>query len=295
MRQASDIWSVISSPGTTIGLSCAHTAGVFSLALLASSGCGAADPDVFEAVLHKATDPEGMPLVVLLHGRSGSAEGILERTGMKEAAGEAASVLSVQALPIFNGSTGWDLASAEEHARLWSSVDEALTETGADADRVILVGYSLGGMMVVRAACDAPERVAGMALVAGAMETSLVDDCAQEATPALFFHGKADTSAPWEGTRTTLSVDEILGFWVNSNDCLPTTQTTEVEDTVDWDESTASRHTWSECQGLDVGLFELAKAGHSWPGSPQVKEGTSGINMDVDASAEIVAWLVDPQ
>ena len=261
------------------------------LGLAGATGCGSSGPDVFDRVLHPAPAPEGKPLLVVLHGRSGTADEILQRSGLADAAGDTASVLAVQALPILSGSTGWDLASPEEMDRLWTTVDGALSETGADPDRVVLIGYSLGGMMVVRAVCDAPDRVAGMALVAGAMETSLVDECAQGTTPALFFHGRADTRAPWDGTRSTLSVDEMVGFWVAANRCDPTAQTAGVPDTADWDGSIATIHTWSDCEGGEVILFDLADSGHAWPGSPQVQEGRTGTNMDVDASAEIVDRL----
>ena len=38
-------------------------------------------------------------------------------------------------------------------------------------------------------------------------------------------------------------------------------------------------------------LFDLADSRHAWPGSSDVAEGSTGINMDVDAGAEIVERL----
>jgi poly(3-hydroxybutyrate) depolymerase len=248
-------------------------------------------PDRFDAVLIAAPEPADKPLVVALHGRGGTAEGLIQTSGLDTAVGADASLLAVQALPIFDGSTGWDLNDEAETARLRATVDDALRSTGADPDRVVLTGYSLGGMMALVAVCDAPDRWAGVALVAGAMETSLAGDCPAQPTPALFFHGRADTAAPWDGTRGTLSVPDMVDFWVAANDCEAAPESESWPDRVPWDGSTAATHTYSGCQGGDVVLFDLADSRHAWPGSRDVAEGSTGINMDVDASAEIVERL----
>jgi len=257
-------------------------------------GCSSSSPDHFEAILSAAADPKGKPLLVALHGRKGTAEGLLETTDLDGATGDHASLLAIQARPIFNGTTGWDLEDPAEIERLWATVDEALSTTGADPEHIILAGYSLGGMMVMRTVCDAPDRVASMALVAGAMEKSLVDSCPDAAIPGLFFHGRADTQAPWNGTRSTLSVPDMVDFWVQANDCDPLAESADVPDVVPWDDSTATIQTWSGCLAGSVVLFDLADSGHAWPGATNVQAPSTGINMDVNASTEIVERLIHP-
>jgi polyhydroxybutyrate depolymerase len=73
---------------------------------------------------------------------------------------------------------------------------------GADAQRVYVVGFSLGGQMAIRLIHEVPELLAGVAIIGSAQPTSdnlNVDHDARGQLPVLTMHGTADPLAPFEG------------------------------------------------------------------------------------------------
>ena len=71
-----------------------------------------------------------------------------------------------------------------------------------DPRRVYAVGYSNGGMMAYKLACEAPDLLAAIAVVAGAYVTA--ESCRPTtATPTLVVHGRRDTVVPWAGLRVS--------------------------------------------------------------------------------------------
>ena len=71
-----------------------------------------------------------------------------------------------------------------------------------DPARTYAVGYSNGGMMAYKAACEAPGLLAAIAVVAGAYVTA--STCRPSVpTPALVVHGRRDGVVPYAGTRSS--------------------------------------------------------------------------------------------
>lgn len=88
--------------------------------------------------------------------------------------------------------------------------------------RLYLAGFSNGGMMAYRMACDRPDMFAAIAVVAGAYVTPCRPSGAM---PVLHIHGTADTTVPYGGTsystklKTRLpSAQESTNVWRGVND-----------------------------------------------------------------------------
>jgi poly(3-hydroxybutyrate) depolymerase len=66
--------------------------------------------------------------------------------------------------------------------------------------RLYLTGFSNGGMMAYRFACEHPERVAAIGVVAAAYVTR--PQCMPRMpVPAMHIHGRLDATLPWRGTQ----------------------------------------------------------------------------------------------
>jgi polyhydroxybutyrate depolymerase len=69
-----------------------------------------------------------------------------------------------------------------------------------DTSRLYLTGFSNGGMMAYRFACEHPSMVAAIGVVAAAYMASPA--CRpSEPVPVMHIHGRLDGAVPWRGTR----------------------------------------------------------------------------------------------
>lgn len=100
----------------------------------------------------------------------------------------------------FNGGTCCGTAArrnVDDLAFLRAVVRDATANDNIDRRRVYLVGFSNGGFLAYRAACEDPATYAGIAVVEGALLTS---GCApQRPTNLLVVHQRGDVTVPFDG------------------------------------------------------------------------------------------------
>jgi polyhydroxybutyrate depolymerase len=168
-----------------------------------------------------------------------------------------------------------------------------------DAHRVFSTGYSNGGQMSVRLACDLASRIAAIAPVAGSYYPPAFslggpnDDCTgTRAVPIINFHGTNDTCVPWAGGTGCFGAnfrlpidnatvdDDVMQAWAAHNGCAGGRQVTPVTDDVDLVEYTTCT------DDVPVQLYAVQAGGHTWPGAP------SGTPPDTtqDISANDLIW-----
>ncbi|KQB86429.1 alpha/beta hydrolase family esterase [Corynebacterium lowii] len=78
-------------------------------------------------------------------------------------------------------------------------VDQVSLVLNVDRSRIYAAGMSNGGGMASTLACQAPDLVAGVAVVSGAYYLPTHQGCANGAVPYMDIHGDADPTAPYEG------------------------------------------------------------------------------------------------
>lgn len=87
----------------------------------------------------------------------------------------------------------------DDVAYLTGLIDELEASMPIDPDRIVVVGHSNGGFMAWRLACEIPDRLAGVASLAGATWLD-PEDCRVEAPiSALQMHGTADDTILYDG------------------------------------------------------------------------------------------------
>lgn len=128
-----------------------------------------------------------------------------------------------------------------------------------DVSRIYLVGFSNGGGMVHRLACDYADRIAAAATVVGPHFVG--DPCEiSRPVPMLGLYGRLDTSTKYNGYYTLLmAIPEWAQAWAERNGC-------GLEPDLQQPDETVSIELWSGCdEEADVILRTYEQGRHAWP------------------------------
>jgi len=180
---------------------------------------------------------------------------------------------------------------------LAAAIDHAVSAYGIDPRRVYMAGYSAGGNMSMRFACEHPEKLAGAGNVAATLREELAERCQPALpVPVVFMHGTADDQVPYEHgpyeyndllLRGALSAPEAARFWSGLNHCGATPQRSDRPDTVA-DGTTVYIDRYTGCdQGTTVELFTVVNGGHNWPGSLDFIPRIGLVNQDISGTREL--------
>lgn len=180
-------------------------------------------------------------------------------------------------------------------------LDHVARVTAVDPNRRYVTGFSNGGMMTYRLACDRPGLFAGYAAVGAAVWTWHRDHCgAGPAVPLLMIHGTQDPSFPWSGTTIQLvtgatmrqlSLDEHQEWWADRQGCVRWSETA-LPDTADDGTRVFVRHG----EGCDAPtrFYRIEGGGHTWPGMGVSFSPTLGlVSREVDATALVASFFLD--
>lgn len=231
---------------------------------------------------------EASPLLLALHGYTQNGQSMMTFSDFNTIADTAGFVVVYP-----DGiSNSWNVgfsggSTADDVGFLLALVDTLHSRYNIDYERVYSTGFSNGGFMSYRLACEATDRIAAIAPVAGTMTSASLGFCQpSEKIPVLHIHGTSDFVVSYNGGFGNVSVDQVLELWNDFNNCPSTAVIEDLPDLVA-DGSTVQRFTWSPCDdGSEVMLLKILNGGHTWPGSTGVT-GIGITNRDIVASSEI--------
>lgn len=238
-------------------------------------------------------DPtRAVPLVINFHGYTSNGMQQAALTGMSAKADAAGFVV---AYPEGTGSpSGFDAGACCGQAAQ-DGVDDigftrAIIATAGDklcldAHRVFVTGFSNGGFMSHRIACELADRVAAVAPVSGVL--GIPDDACTPARPiaVIDFHGQADDTVPYDGSQQDgwPSAPDTFAGWAKRDQC-------SGAPTVTYQKGDVSCSTYAACAGGSaVELCTISDGGHAWPGSRIALPGTT---QDIDATDAIWSFFV---
>ncbi len=241
--------------------------------------------------------PQHAPLLIVMHGYTGSAGNIMDYSGLNQVADDNGFVVAYpQGLRDEAGNrffnVGYDFHSGEDAAvddiGFIRALVASLQETYRLSDKnVFATGMSNGGDMSYMLACQASDVFKAIAPVAGMILQSIYETCSPEnPMPVFEIHGTQDYVTYWEGDMDNEDgwgaypdVPTMMNFWVDLNG-LELSSVTDLEDSNPSDGSNiVFERYWSESKVNEVWLYKVVGGGHDWPGS-------SG-NMDIHVSAEM--------
>jgi polyhydroxybutyrate depolymerase len=144
-----------------------------------------------------------------------------------------------------------------------------------------LCGFSNGGFMSHKMACESSMCFAAIASVSGNMSDITYANCNPQFTPAvLHIHGTADGVVPYGGgAGTGVSVDLTMEKWRDFLSCDATPEMVNMPNTSLIDLSSPQRYTYTNCIA-DLQHIKVNGGGHQWPGIATLVGGVGTINMD---------------
>lgn len=194
--------------------------------------------------------------------------------------------------------TSADQAGVDDIGFIDKLIDTLITRYNVDTNRIYICGFSNGGFMVQRLACELPERFAAMASLGSSMDTVLYQNCnPTKPIPMAFFNGTADPAMPYGGgpmqnpqVIPVVSVESAVQFWIAHNNCQTANPVFNFPDTFTTDNSTAEFYYFTNCDcNADVKFYKLINGGHTWPGVYVASQASvlGNTNRDINASVEL--------
>lgn len=203
------------------------------------------------------------PLVLVFHGLGGDAVEIERATGWADTAEDAGAVVvfpqgvgrSFNAGGCCGDAQG---RAVDDVAAALAMIDDVSAAASIDDERVYSTGFSNGGHMSYRLACET-DRFAAIAPVAGSRLVACDDP---EPTSLLHIHGLEDLRVPVDGeTRDGVVVppaEDVVTDWRQALGCGPVTETVGADEDVHRSSTTCP-------DGRAADLITLETLGHSWP------------------------------
>lgn len=254
-------------------------------------------------VIRPATATPGAPVLILLHAHGVTPETManLTRAG-RLAATEGAWVFLPEGLNQDWNSDPSKVGGADDVGFLGKLIDVAITQRQLDGRHLYFAGYSGGGFMSERMACEAGDRIAGIGIVAATLRSAQAPRCAPTHTvPVIEMNGTSDAVVFYNGLFANYQgyygAPATAAFWALKNGCDPNAvQTTTLPNQeVIASNTVVQQSTFTGCPaGTAVRLDTIDNGGHTWPGSKDANYTaalgrTSG---DVDATTAIWQFLI---
>ncbi len=248
---------------------------------------------VYRIYIPDIDDNEPMPLVIALHGAGGSGAWIESFSGFNDLADQEKFVVVYPdgINRVWNhGRVGDSRVGNIDDVGFMAKIIDFVSAR-LDIEDVYITGYSMGGMLSFRLACELPDQITAIASVASTFPEYLVTTCADTAPiPVLIIQGTDDPVVPWAGVRGGyLSAVNSLTYWANHNGCTTGSDITTLDDTDPDDHTRILREGFSECENnADVRLYGVFYGGHTWPGRPFEAPFELGLtSADMDATEAI--------
>lgn len=211
------------------------------------------------------------PLVVNLHGWSYDAAGQAQLSHMIAKSNSAGFI--VLHPEGHDSPRGWAAgvccgtaatSGVDDVAWIESVLDAASAKLCVDTGRVYATGLSNGAFLAHRLGCEAADRFAAIAPVAGVVGTPSCNPSRPVAV--MHVHGTSDPIIPFGGggVNGNESVATTIGRWVAKNSCAAATTTTFHNG-----DATCVNHGGCTANA-DVTLCTIDGGGHQWPGGDSI-------------------------
>lgn len=223
---------------------------------------------------------EQAPLVMVLHGYGGKAEGYMpEMIATADKYGFAVCYPQGEKAP--KGKTGWNVGYPKQEGMTTDDIDFICDlavflqkKYGLSKKNTFFSGMSNGGEMCYIMAMTRPEVFSAYASIAGlTMQWAYKKYTPKMAVPLMEVHGTNDKTSLWEGDPENeggwgeyISVPLAVGVWANEAKCTHT-ETTELP--LRRKQVLLHRHlggtpAWEGGPAIEVRLYEVIEGEHSW-------------------------------
>jgi polyhydroxybutyrate depolymerase len=233
---------------------------------------------------------ENLPLVINMHPFVGTASGQMSYTKYNRLA-DTARCIVVYPNGIggrWNSGTFFGISSnVDDVGFIGRLIDYMTLFYRIDTKRVYATGYSAGGFMSYKLACELTNRIAAIAPVAASMvPEGNFDNCVPSRTfPVLAINSVNDPVTIYNGFVSVTPIDQVIALWQQINGCDVSPLVELVPNIVQNDGSTVERITYQNCENSELIFLKQFGAGHTWPGASNASI-LGNTNMDINANHE---------
>jgi polyhydroxybutyrate depolymerase len=246
-------------------------------------------PDQYE-------EGKALPLVLNFHGTGSTPDRQSRLSAFEVLASEAGFLVAAPAGKFTRtrgGRLTWNVDLRQDGVDDVLFVREMIYEISeqfsVDPNRIYATGFSGGGRMSSRLACDLADLIAAIGPVAG---VRFPEDCSpSRPVPVITFHARNDMVNHYEHQSDSpgywrMGVEDAISGWVKNNQCASTPTVKPVSKMVNLVE-------YRNCQGGgDVVFYRSEDGGHTWPVAPfadVLEEPGSGLR-DSETTATNLIW-----
>ena len=224
-----------------------------------------------------------LPLLIVLHGLTQSGPGIMAITGFNEIAEQNNFIVCYPSglNAAWNADMNVTVSTADDKGFIETLAQYFQNNYTTDPLKQYLCGFSNGGFMSHKMACESSMCFAAIASVSGNMSDITYANCNPQFSPAvLHIHGTSDAVVPYSGgAGTGVSVDQTMEKWRGFLSCDATPTVVTMPNTNLIDLSSPQRYTFTNCIA-DLQHIKITGGGHQWPGIATLVGGVGTINMD---------------
>ncbi|GGA31100.1 alpha/beta hydrolase family esterase [Neptunicoccus cionae] len=244
--------------------------------------CSATSPCVLENGDYHIAQPlvnsrKKPPAVVYLHGAGGSGRGAMRNTALVKQFVDRGYVFAAPSGLPWQGRQGgiWSFHPKRNQARdeiafLTDVRDDLISRHNVDPDRILLVGFSVGGSMTAYLACAAPGTFDAYAPLAGNFWRPHPESCVGP-VQMMHTHGWSDGTVPLEGrilrgdgiddpnSLVQGDIFHAMTIWRDTNACQ------RLQPNRFFTEGPFMRRIWDSCAAGSALQFALFPGGHRIP------------------------------
>jgi polyhydroxybutyrate depolymerase len=140
------------------------------------------------------------------------------------------------------------------------------SEYNIEEEHIYMSGFSQGGMLSYKYACERPGVLAAIASGSGTMSTNTYFNCENAIPiPVLHMHGTFDFVVPYDGVAgSSTSVNQTINFWRTVNGCNNNPVVTNFPNThADWIDVIGYDYPCAD-PNMEVVLHKYVNGGHLW-------------------------------
>lgn len=253
-----------------------------------------------------------MPAVLALHGRTQNGAAMALTTEMNFYA-ERDGYIAIYPDGIDGGwSYLGDLMPSAFDSRVDDTIflpqliDDLAQDFNIDQSRVYVTGFSNGGFMTLRLACENYDDFAAFAVVGAAMYINMQEHCeGSPPVPILFINGTQDISTRWDGVQQEIgngqfvmvsySIIDTLIYWVQHNGCEPIDTSLIISEPEFPNDTGLIYSRFEQCadNAPAVEIYIVQNGGHNWMGVEGVLDPSIAglVNTDLHATEAIWAFF----
>lgn len=136
-----------------------------------------------------------------------------------------------------------------------------------DSEKVYLTGFSMGGFMTSRMACEAPEKFAAFGVVAGTLGSAITDCSPQRKSRLIQLHGTMDQVVGYNNNNFGLAVNDYLTQWLQINEITSEALVTSIDNNSN-DGYEITKYKYISDDDIDVVHYKVEGADHIWLSQP---------------------------